>query len=465
MFHLLSSRGVFIVVTTFAAAVAAAQPLVNAALSDRLALLPGATNVSGSPTQMTWGPDGRLFVMTTDGGVRRYSFNRTTGALTGGQRVAEGIFGIGIAFHRRTMYLSAFDGSIWRLLDNNQNGIYGETGEIRVPIVYGIPVGDHTINQMEIHGDTLYCGIGTRTINGRPGPGSGGSIDDNGGTGFWSGGEGNTWGESIYGGSISWIRNLYAARSEPGSANSYTTQTIDQNLIQFNMEPLMLQENGEPVGNLTLHSCGTRNPYGIGLDAEGSLYFTNNFGRANSLGDGTNYTDSPLDVLDDDFTNDVYDQFFRAGKYMDYGYGRENLWRTYNAILNPVWWLHERRESLTYDNLTWMGGPRLHVPGSPLGLGPHAAAAGFDFWYWAGLRSLAGNAFVTRWNHTVTERFLRGTVTRSLTYADVVAISPANGRVVRVMSGFQNPIDTIAEGRWLIVADHTAQKLYVARGS
>ncbi len=109
---------------------------------------------------------------------------------------------LGIGFNHDTMYLSS-GGNLVRLTDNNNNGVWGESGETNVNIVEGIPTGDHAVDHIKIRRNTLFVGIGTRTIDGyneifTP------PYD--------------SLGESSYGGSISWIQNLRAVPSIPNAA-------------------------------------------------------------------------------------------------------------------------------------------------------------------------------------------------------------------------------------------------------
>jgi hypothetical protein len=431
-----------------------AQPAVDPRFVDRVRFSHGVA-VPGSVTQICWGPDGRLYAITTGGGAHSFRYNSQTGALDQRRVAASGLFGVGIAFHRRTLYISTIDGSIWRLLDQNGNGRFGEAGETRVAIATGVPVGDHPLGQLVVRDNSLYVGVGQRTINGRNGPGTGGSIDDFGGTGFWSGGAGNTWGESAYGGAIAWIRDLFRVPSVTGAANAYANSTLSQNLIQNDFSPFTEMR----WGKLTVHSAGSRNPFGLGFDSSGRLFFTNNFNRTDTLGNGESGPGLPGDVHDSDFRNDVYDQFFLASPGADYGYANEN-YRGRTPMLTPGSTGYHRVNSITYDQL-FNGGPyRDYDPANPRGLGPHSSITGFDFWYHPTLRSFNGNAFAARWNRTATEA--PGGRNRTLNYNDVVAIHPDTGRVARVMTGFGNPIDCLWDGgRRMLVADYGFKFIYV----
>lgn len=65
---------------------------------------------------------------------------RLTGSLSDVRQAVTAINGLGIAFHGNDMYFSP--------KDTNHNGIYGERNETRVPIVTGIPTGDHSVDNI-----------------------------------------------------------------------------------------------------------------------------------------------------------------------------------------------------------------------------------------------------------------------------------------------------------------------------
>ena len=68
----------------------------------------------------------------------------------------------------------------------------------------------------------------------------------------------------------------------PGAANVYTSSAITPALVQADDSPYTTQSDGK----LIVHSAGTRNPFGLCLDASGRLWFTNNFNRNQTNGDG-----------------------------------------------------------------------------------------------------------------------------------------------------------------------------------
>jgi hypothetical protein len=431
----------------------AGPPTVVSAYQKSMNIQLSVTDVGGSPTQMAWGPDGRLYVVTSDKGVFSFAYNKTTGVLSD-QKLAAAITGLGIAFHKKEMYISTTDastgaGAIWKLEDNNGNGVWGETqaGELNVGIVNGIPVGDHDVDNLQVIGDTLYVGVGRRTINGRNGRLSSGSLDDYGGSGFWSGGLGDTWGDSACNGTICWIQNLNKVKNSAGGANIFKNSTLTQQLVQDDTTPLRTTL----VGNLLVHSAGCRNPFGLCVDSKGNLYFTNNFNRTYTNGNGTSgaghITNSSGylngDALGPDFSKDVYDQVFKAAPGADYGYHDDN-WRPKNPMLNPLAPGYTRVTSITFDNLFNQGPYAQYDPTKPNGLGPSASPDGCSFFYAPHLPSaLAGNMFICRYNSPITET---SPGTHTITYCDLVAVNVSNGKVNQVATGFNNPLCCLSDG-------------------
>jgi hypothetical protein len=388
--------------------------------------------------------------MTTGAGPISYTYDKATGTLANPINAAPSVQGIGIGFHGRTMYLTSFDGSLHKLTDPNRNGVYGEPGELDVAIVTGIPQGDHNIDQIQIRGKTLYVGIGRRTINGHRGPWTSGSLDDYGGSGFWSGGIGRTWGDSAYNGTIGWIRDLTAVPDKQGAANAYKTEppVLSQHLVQRDNGPYTSTDPAK----LVVHSAGSRNPFGLCFDKSGELWFTNNFNRTVTLGNGQAGFGLHGDQLDSDFAMDVQDQLFHASPGADYGYTDAN-WRGRVPMLTPGSPGYHRVNSTTFDNLFNTGPYVLHDPANPDGLGPSSSPDGCAFFYATGLPAeLAGNIFIARYNGTITEA---PPGTASLTYSDLVSVDVSTGKVRRIAFGFNNPLAVLAddaEGR-LLVAD------------
>ena len=357
--------------------------------------------IPAHPTQMTFGPNGLLYVMTTDAGPISFVYDAQTEALSSPIKAAPQVKGIGIAFHGTEMYLTSFDGTIHKLNDSNGNGIWGEAGELDVAIVTGIPQGDHNTDQLQVVGNTLYVGIGRRTINGHLGAWTSGTLDDLGGKGFFYGGIGRTWGDSAYNGAIAWIRDLTAVINQTGSANAWNTEPpiFSQALIQHDSGPFQTQG----AGKLVVHSAGARNPFGLCLDNHGNLWFTNNFNRTATLGNGQAGFGLRGDQLDSNFSRDVQDQLFLAIPGVDYGYTDVN-WCGINLMLTPTEAGYHRATSVTFDNLFNKGPYTIHDPANPDGLGPSSSSDGCSFWYSTGLPAeLQGNIFIARYNSPITE--------------------------------------------------------------
>ena len=428
------------------------------------------------PTQMVWGPEGRLYAMTNSGGVYSFRYNAATGALTDKKTAGNGYAGIGIAFHKSAkgvvgLYLTVYDagntGSIVKLTDDNGNGVYGETNETNVKIVTGIPTGDHAVDQLLVQGDTLYVGIGPRTINGRKGDFTSGSLDDFGGKGFWSGGNGQTFGDSPLGGTICYIEDLNSVADTTNAANPYgaTNPVHNQNFYQQNALPYTIEQTVNPQtlkGKLRVHSAGTRNPFGMAFDKNGELYFTVNFNRVKTAGDGSAPFGYLRDSFGTQFNADVYDQVFHASKGADYGYSAQNWRNRADApILNPTDANYHRVLSLTYDQLFNKGPYTLHDPANPDGMGPSASADGCAFFYASNLpKELLGNLFIARYTNYI-ETSDRS---QSLVYQDVVAVDTATGTVRRVAQEFVNPLCVLADNyQRLLIGDFSTGKIWAIR--
>jgi len=405
--------------------------------------------LNGAPTQMAWGPDGRLYIRFLNQGVDSFIYNNTTGTLNDRKQAVTGFPGIGLAFHQNHMYLTTLDSSIVKLNDQNGNGIWGEPGELSVRIATHIPTGDHNVDQLLVRGNSLYVGIGIRTTNGYSGEYTASSFDDYGGQGYGNGGLGKTWGDSAYNGTISWIQDLTAVADIEGSANAYVDPTLTQFLIQQDDSPFVLSA----VNKLVVHSAGTRNPYGMCFDRFGELWFTNNFNRNKTNGDGTVGFGYLFDQLGPDFSMDVHDQLFRASRWADYGYANVN-WRAKMTALgyHPV-------RSITFDNLFNPGPYVLTDPANPDGLGPSSSSNGCGFFYADGLPSeLVDNVFIARFFGPITEA---PPGTHTLDYRDIVAVDTASGKVRRIASGFVRPLSVFWDGaQRLLIGSYADNSLY-----
>jgi len=454
-----------------------AQPKVAPAYDGKLRIeLAGDLGSGVQPTQMVFGPDNRLYVMSNSGNVYSLRYNPATGVLSDKKTAAFVNSGIGIAFHtgktgKTALYVTVQDEGnffgnnfnhdhLLKLTDDNRNGVWGESDETRVRIVANIPTGDHNADQILVRGDSLYVSIGIRTINGRQGQLTSGSTDDFNGKGFWLGGNGVMFGDSALGGTICMIEDLNQVADVEDAANPYGSSAIrNQAFYQDNAAPYSATLG---AGKLRVHSAGARNPFGLAFDKDGALYFTNNFNRVETNGDGTAGFGYLFDSLDNaDLTRDVYDQVFKAKKGGDYGYSNVN-WRSRSdaPILNPSSQGYSRVLSLTYDNLFNKGPFFLHDPANPDGMGPSASADGCSFFYASNLPAeLVGNLFVTRYSGPISDG--KG---KRLEYQDVVAVDVASGKVRRVAQSFASPLCALSDNaQRLLVGEYGSGKIWAIR--
>jgi glucose/arabinose dehydrogenase len=418
-------------------------------------------------TQMTFGPGPDpaktyLYLSSNERGVRRAEYNPATGSFVGGLTTVSSINGNGIAFHGNTMYLTdAYSSSaassvalsrLWRASDNNNDGIY----ETSVPIVEGIPRDDHGANQIQIRGNSLYVGLGVRTRNG---------VTQTFG--------GDTFGESAYGGSIGIIEDVTQVANSANSAGFFLanpTSTQYRDLID-GTNPI----GGSPytstaANKLRAYATGLRNPFGVRLDGDGALWATNNFQRTENNVYTRNSSEGDA-FGGDGFAEDIHDQMFKIQANADYGYRNAN-WQTDPVATNAGFFLDaNRQKSFTFDNYDDPAVASdldnadpaynvLHVPASPVGLGPHSSSNGLDF-YDGNAFPLPyhKDAFVARWNQSPSDGG------QTLQYRDVVSVDADTGKTSRIASGFASPLDVVADPNGnLIVADHGGS-LHLIRAS
>ncbi len=121
------------------------------------------------PTQITFGPDGRLYVATLDGAILAFEYG-PDGIAGGPDVVAIGVGSLllGIGFDADGfLYASSNNGTensgfLARLIDQDQDGCY----ETQQRFVTDLPNADHHNDQIAISGRTLYVGMGSRTDGG-----------------------------------------------------------------------------------------------------------------------------------------------------------------------------------------------------------------------------------------------------------------------------------------------------------
>jgi glucose/arabinose dehydrogenase len=389
------------------AAPAAAQQLANDPVVQQNVI--GITQIgvgAGNPTQMAFGPDGRLYVSTFFNGVKRYDFNANGELINGttvwsrpddpagGQRNGS----LGIAFHQdatlgSVMYLAPavsgnFDPalnrtqSILRLTDSDGDGSWGEidAGEVNQAIVDNLRVTDlHQVNQLLVDGNTLYAGIGSRTR-------TGGEVSELGG------GANPDDGEFAYTGSINWIRDLTQL-----SSNTTTPNVAGFNITQHHTSTLPL--TSADTGKLTVYSTGFRNVFGLAFDGDGQLWAT------------MNQNENPLKP----------DELHRSDFQDDHGFPKRNE-------VSGDW-----KQSSTAQAAGFFQNTEAPVAT----LGNHASANGLDF-------TDVNDSFA---GHAFTVRFSQGD--------DLIAVDPTTGQVRTIVSGLANPIDVLTDPQGnLLVATH-----------
>jgi glucose/arabinose dehydrogenase len=373
-----------------------AQQLVDDPLirSNFVGISPIRANV-GNVTQMTFGPDGRLYVSTFTSGVKRYDYD-PAGNLTNEKlvwsRPASGPQmngSLGVAFHQdptlgTVMYLAPavssnfnveinITQSIIRLTDNDGDGNWGEmpAGEVNQAIVDNLRVTDlHQVNQLLVDGNTLYAGIGSRTR-------TGGQISEYGGAANPDDGE------FAYTGSINWIRDLTQL-----SGDTMTPNTAGFNITQHHTDarPLTSAETGK----LTVYSTGFRNVYGLAFDGDGQLWATMNQNEGSFQ--------KPDELHRSDFQDD-----HRFPKLNEIS----GDWKL-NAAAQTAGFFQEFEDPVAL-------------------LGNNASADGLDFSY-------RNDAFA---GHALIVRFSNGD--------DLIAVDPDSGTVRQVVTGLSNPLDVLTD--------------------
>jgi hypothetical protein len=419
------------------------------------------------------GPDADrlyLYMSSTVRGVRRAEYNPATG-LSGITTILPNIRGNGVAFRTNSsgqneMYLSepysagglSFS-RLWKVVDSDGDGSFTDTGSQTAAIVRGIPRDDHGLNHIQIVGDSLYVGNGVRTRNGD-----------------FQTFSGDTFGESAYGGTILKIANLNNVETVNDSAGFYpaTPNSTQYRELVSGTDPVSSAPFTSVADDkLRVFASGARNPFGLAVDNNGELFFTNNFQRVeNHVFDRNNTgASASRDAFGGDgFSDDIHDQLFKVTEFADYGYRNTN-WQNNSQAKDAGFFAAGNAEaSLTFDNwitpdttdadIEHTSGDPPHNPANPDGLGPHSSSNGLDFFYDVGGSSdFHGRAFVARWNATVNDGG------QSLTYRDVVSVDVSTGAVSRVLFDVEQPLDILADGLGnLLILEYTGGILQATPG-
>jgi len=376
--------------------VSLAAPSVAPGVAGEFDLTDISHGFTASMAQMAFGPDGKLYVTTFYQGVLCFDYDPAQDLPTPTQAVD--VRALGLAFHQSavhgtclylTPYLASRDDPhpILRLTDDDGDGRWGEPGETHVAIVDNIPVGLHRMNQLQVRGDALFVGIGSRTDQG----------DD----------------ESAYNGTIAWIRDLDRVSSTPNSAGFSG--------LDFFTDPTPFTSTA--VDKLVVHSAGTRNPFGLAVDGLGRLWMSNN---------------------QKDTSPTPQDEFFLASPFAEYGFPQSNPakdWRTDPAVLSAGHFASVT-PSLTLATPDPGFVPDDPTPASPPGgLGPNSSADGFAVY--------DANAFPLRFHHDafLARASSSATLFTGLpeTYQDFVAIDLDTGEVVQIADDFTRPLDVVQD--------------------
>jgi glucose/arabinose dehydrogenase len=349
----------------------------------------------GNVAQMTFGPDGRLYVATWTNGVKRYDYN-PAGNLTNEKLVwsrpssgSQLNGSLGVAFHEdptlgTVMYLapavtSSFNvevnitQSIIRLTDNDGDGNWGEAGagEVNQAIVDNLRVTDlHQVNQLLVRDDTLYAGIGSRTR-------TGGQISEYGGA------PNPDDGEFAYTGSINWIRDLTQLSGDTTTAN-----VSGFNIMQHHTDVRPL--TSADTGKLTVYSTGFRNVFGMAFDGEGQLWA--------SMNQNEGSFQKPDELHRSDFQDDH--QFPKRNEI-------SGDWKA-NAAAVAAGYFQNFEDPVAL-------------------LGNNASANGFDFTNRND--AFAGHAFIVRFSNG----------------DDLLAVDPDTGNWRQVVTGLSNPLDVLTD--------------------
>jgi len=479
-----------VVLVSFLAATLSAQAPAPVTVQPDLRIESIGVVPQGRPSQMVLGPDGRLYVTISDAAdangpsVVSFAYD-ATGPLADPAVEASTGGAIGVAFGPVSLGPSGAPGSTLTtgmyLTDKPRDGIsnlrvltrgaqrpYGGAGGTNTVIVQNIPGGYHHADQIIIKGNTLYVGIGVRTMDGVQGHPGRGNLRDN-----------------AYGGTISQILDLRLVDGlTKDSAGFGLTGDISSNAVPdaTNAGPY----TSTALNKLIVHSSGTRNPFGLALDGNGDLWFTNNFSTTQADGsfDGTidpathwlkGFEPGDLslpDPNDRDLKNNPHDQLFKARPRGDYGYNNIN-WRNDARKNNPEatsdaavaagffdFATHGVR-STTFDNLVPPRGGFAEYdqsdPNRIVGLGPGSSADGFVFYTASTFPArYHGQAFITRWTGRTND-----STGHSVDYRDVIAVDVKTGIGRQVAKGFGNPLAALEDGHGnILIADYTTRIIY-----
>lgn len=393
-------------------------PGINPALSANFSSISEIGSGVGDVGQMTFGPDGRLYIATFGAGVWRYDYN-PAGVLTNKTKVVPdaisnsgGVNGsLGVAFHQDTvnnktyMYiapavahgggLGSITQSIYRLTDDNNDGTWGGAGDVAQAIVNNLQVnGLHEINQLQVRNNSLYAAIGGRTQNG----GLPGASPNQSATG-----------EHSYTGTVSFIQDLTQL------SDTTTANTAGFNIANHKRDTQMF--SSADSGKLRIFSTGLRNDYGLAFDQSGQLWVS------------MNENENPQKP----------DTIYKTNYKDDHGFakGNDNVgdWKVDGDDSIPGAGNDPSAVALTNG---FFGAVDSHIAT----LGNNAAAGGLDFTY--NDPDQAGHPFVSRWSKN-----------------DVWVVDPDTGNTMWAFNNIHSPLDVLADAQGnLLVGAFGSEKIY-----
>jgi len=360
----------------------------------------------GAITQMTFGPDGKLYAWTYGQGIRRFDYdpNGNLSNMTTVAHLTEGTVdgSLGVAFHVTdlkndgtpdvVMYAAPaipfiasaqpvpLNQSVARLTDDDGDGNWGEAGEVNQRIVTGLEMSDlHEVNQLLVRDNRLFVGIGSRMR-------TGGEVSE------ISGGANPQDGEYAYSGSINWIRDLTLLNGDTTTANTAWFSGVTH---FTDTRPFTSADESK----MTVYSTGFRNVYGLAFDGDGQLWAS------------MNQNENPLKP----------DELHKSNFQDDHTFPKKNE-------VSGDWKLNA--DALAAGFFDTFKNPIAT-------LGDHASANGLDFSYVNQLFS--GRPFIVRYQ----------------TGDDLLAIDPITGTILTIAVGFINPIDVLTDTNGnLLIAQH-----------
>ena len=169
--------------------------------------------------------------------------------------------------------------SIFRVTDNNGDGLFGFDGDQSLAIVDNVRVTTlHQIDQLAVRGDSLFVSIGSNTENG-------GIVNNESGNQRFPG-------ESQYSGTLSYIEDLNAVGSgvnaagfdfvDSGPAN-FNARDLnnDGELNEFELNDAAARTDTQAftstdISKLRIFSTGFRNGFGLGIRSDGAVFVSEN---------------------------------------------------------------------------------------------------------------------------------------------------------------------------------------------